>query len=149
MKNYGEDVFSEKAILRHMPKTVAAKLIATMREGKPLDPSIADEVAHGMKDWALENGATHFTHWFQPLTGGTAEKHDAFLEPSGPAQAVQRFYGKNLIGGETDASSLPCVIAEQLHSAAASPVWDISSRSTPSVTSKNTSSRVLMNERTF
>ena len=95
MKDYGEDVFSEKAIRAFLPKHVAAKLLATMRDGKPLDPSIADAVAAGMKDWAVGKGATHFTHWFQPLTGGTAEKHDAFLEPTGPAQAVQRFSGKN------------------------------------------------------
>ena len=107
MKDYGEDVFSEKAIRAFLPKTVAAKLLATMRDGKPLDPSIADAVAAGMKNWAIGKGATHFTHWFQPLTGGTAEKHDAFLEPTAPAQAVQRFSGKNLIGGETDASSFP------------------------------------------
>ena len=107
IKDYGEDVFSEKAIRAFLPKPVAAKLLATMREGKPLDPSIADAVANGMKDWAIGKGATHFTHWFQPLTGGTAEKHDAFLEPTGPAQAVQRFSGRNLIGGETDASSFP------------------------------------------
>ena len=107
LKNYGADVFCEKAIRKYLSKTVAAKLIATMKEGKPLDPSIADAVAQGMKAWALEQGATHFTHWFQPMTGGTAEKHDAFLEPSGVATAVQKFSGKNLIGGETDASSFP------------------------------------------
>ena len=107
LKTYGEDVFSEKAIRAHLSKTVATKLLATMRKGEPLDPTIADAVAEGMKDWALKKGATHFTHWFQPLTGGTAEKHDAFLEPTGPAQAVQKFSGKNLIGGETDASSFP------------------------------------------
>jgi glutamine synthetase len=107
LKTYGEDVFSEKAIRAHLTKAVAAKLIATMRDGKPLDPTIADDVAEGMKNWALKKGATHFTHWFQPLTGGTAEKHDAFLEPAGPARAVNRFSGRNLIGGETDASSFP------------------------------------------
>ncbi len=107
METYGEDVFGEKEICKYMPKSTAAKLLATIKEGKPLDPSIADSVAHAMKDWALAKGATHFTHWFQPLTGGTAEKHDAFLEPTGPAQAVQKFSGKNLIGGETDASSFP------------------------------------------
>ena len=84
LKFYGEDVFSEKAIRVHLSKAVADKLIATMREGKPLDPTIADSVAEGMKKWALKKGATHFTHWFQPLTGGTAEKHDAFLDPAGP-----------------------------------------------------------------
>ena len=107
LETYGEDVFGEKEIRAYLPKATAAKLLATINDGKPLDPSIADDVAHAMKDWALSKGATHFTHWFQPLTGGTAEKHDAFLEPAGPAQAVQRFSGRNLIGGETDASSFP------------------------------------------
>ena len=124
MKNYGDDVFSEKAILKRMPRTVASKLIATMREGKPLDPSIADDVARAMKDWAVENGATHFTHWFQPLTGGTAEKHDAFLEPSGPAQAVLKFSGKNLIGGETDASSFPSGGLRSTFEARGYTAWD-------------------------
>ena len=124
LKTYGEDVFSEKAIRRHLPKDVAAKLIATMRDAKPLDPSIADAVAQGMKDWALKSGATHFTHWFQPMTGGTAEKHDAFLEPTGPAQAVQRFSGKNLIGGETDASSFPSGGLRSTFEARGYTAWD-------------------------
>ncbi len=124
LKTYGADVFSIKAIRRHLPKAVADKLIATMREGKPLDPSIADAVAGGMKDWALENGATHFTHWFQPMTGGTAEKHDAFLEPAGPAEAVQRFSGKNLIGGETDASSFPSGGLRSTFEARGYTAWD-------------------------
>ncbi|MBQ3809114.1 MAG: glutamine synthetase III [Kiritimatiellae bacterium] len=124
MKGYGEDVFSEKAIREFLPKTVAAKLLATMRDGKPLDPSIADAVAAGMKDWAVGKGATHFTHWFQPLTGGTAEKHDAFLEPTGPAQAVQRFSGKNLIGGEADASSFPSGGLRSTFEARGYTAWD-------------------------
>ena len=124
LKTYGEDVFSEKAIRRHLSKAVAAKLLATMRESKPLDPSIADAVAKGMKDWALTKGATHFTHWFQPLNGGTAEKHDAFLEPTGPAQAVQKFSGKNLIGGETDASSFPSGGLRSTFEARGYTAWD-------------------------
>ena len=124
LKSYGEDVFSEKAIRAHLSKPVAAKLTATMREGKPLDPTIADEVAEGMKNWALKKGATHFTHWFQPLTGGTAEKHDAFLEPTGPAQAVNRFSGRNLIGGETDASSFPSGGLRSTFEARGYTAWD-------------------------
>ena len=124
LKTYGEDVFSEKAIRGNMPPTVAKKLIATMRESKPLDPTIADAVAEGMKKWATKRGATHFTHWFQPLTGGTAEKHDAFLEPAGPAQAVQRFSGKNLIGGETDASSFPSGGLRSTFEARGYTAWD-------------------------
>ena len=124
LESYGSDVFSEKAIRRHLPKPVAAKLLATMRKSTPLDPTIADAVAEGMKNWALEKGATHFTHWFQPLTGGTAEKHDAFLEPCGPAQAVQRFSGKNLIGGETDASSFPSGGLRSTFEARGYTAWD-------------------------
>ena len=124
LKDYGADVFYGEAIRKHMSKAVADKLIATMREGKPLDPSIADAVAEGMKNWALENGATHFTHWFQPMTGGTAEKHDAFLEPTGPAQAVNRFSGKNLIGGETDASSFPSGGLRSTFEARGYTAWD-------------------------
>ena len=124
IESYGSDVFSEKAIRRHLPKPVAAKLLATMRKSTPLDPTIADAVAEGMKNWALEKGATHFTHWFQPLTGGTAEKHDAFLEPCGPAQAVQRFSGKNLIGGEADASSFPSGGLRSTFEARGYTAWD-------------------------
>ena len=124
LKNYGADVFCEKAIRKYLSKTVAAKLIATMKEGKPLDPSIADAVAQGMKAWALEQGATHFTHWFQPMTGGTAEKHDAFLEPSAVAKAVQKFSGKNLIGGETDASSFPSGGLRSTFEARGYTAWD-------------------------
>ena len=124
LANYGADVFSEREIRARLDRTVAAKLLATMRDGKPLDPSIADAVADAMKDWALENGATHFTHWFQPLTGGTAEKHDAFLEPNGPAQAVQRFSGRNLIGGETDASSFPSGGLRSTFEARGYTAWD-------------------------
>ena len=124
ISTYGADVFSEKAIRKYLSKTIAAKLIATMRESKPLDPTIANAVADGMKKWALDNGATHFTHWFQPLTGGTAEKHDAFLEPTGPARAVQRFSGKNLIGGEADASSFPSGGLRSTFEARGYTAWD-------------------------
>ena len=124
LKTYGEDVFSERAVRANLPKRVAEKLLATMRQSKPLDPTIADAVAEGMKKWAIARGATHFTHWFQPLTGGTAEKHDAFLEPTGPAQAVQRFSGKNLIGGEADASSFPSGGLRSTFEARGYTAWD-------------------------
>ena len=123
-KTYGSDVFSIKAMRRHLPKGIADKLIATMREGKPLDPTIADAVAAGMAEWAIGLGATHFTHWFQPLTGGTAEKHNAFLDPDGPAQAVLRFSGKNLIGGEADASSFPSGGLRSTFEARGYTAWD-------------------------
>ncbi len=124
IKHYGEDVFSETAMRKYLAKNVADKLIATMKESKALDPSIADEVAQGMKNWALDMGATHFTHWFQPLTGGTAEKHDSFLEPTGIAMADMKFSGKNLIGGETDASSFPSGGLRSTFEARGYTAWD-------------------------
>ncbi|MDO4550282.1 MAG: glutamine synthetase III [Planctomycetia bacterium] len=107
LDHFGEDVFNVTAIRKYLPKTVAKKLLATIQEGKPLDASIADDVAHGMKEWALERGATHFTHWFQPLTGSTAEKHDSFLDLNEDHEAIMSFSAKNLIMGEPDASSFP------------------------------------------
>ncbi|MEG1979208.1 MAG: glutamine synthetase III, partial [Victivallaceae bacterium] len=104
---YGEDVFCASVIRKYLPKAIADKLIATMNLGSELDPNIAGNVAHAMKTWAIERGATHYTHWFQPLTGGTAEKHDSFLDPVGVGQAIMAFSGKNLIVGEPDASSFP------------------------------------------
>lgn len=124
IKHYGEDVFSEKAIRKYLKKPVADKLIATMKEYKALDPSIAEDVAQGMKNWAVDMGATHFTHWFQPLTGGTAEKHDSFLEPTGIATAVLDFSGKNLIGGEADASSFPTGGLRSTFEARGYTAWD-------------------------
>ena len=124
LKSYGEDVFSERAIRKYLAKPVAAKLLATMRSLEPLDPTIADAVAEGMKRWALDKGANHFTHWFQPLTGGRAEKHDAFLEPTGPAHAVYKFSGRNLIGGEADASSFPSGGLRSTFEARGYTAWD-------------------------
>ena len=124
IKDYGEDVFSPEVIKSYLPKAAAAKLLATINENRPLDPSIAADVAHAMKDWAIKKGATHFTHWFQPLTGGTAEKHDAFIEPTGPAQAIQAFSGKNLIVGESDASSFPSGGLRSTFEARGYTAWD-------------------------
>ena len=121
---YGEDVFGEKEIRTFLPKATALKLLATVNDGQPLDPTIAADVAHAMKEWALSKGATHFTHWFQPLTGGTAEKHDSFIEPTGPAQAIQTFRGSNLIGGETDASSFPSGGLRSTFEARGYTAWD-------------------------
>ena len=122
--HYGEDVFSQEAMLRHLPAESARKLLATINDGLPLDPSIAEDVARGMKEWAISKGATHFTHWFQPLTGGTAEKHEAFAEPCGTAQAVARFSGRNLIGGEADASSFPSGGLRSTFEARGYTAWD-------------------------
>ncbi len=124
LSTYGDDVFGEKMIRKYLSKATAAKLLAVVKDYAQLDPSIADEVADGMKRWALEKGATHFTHWFQPLTGGTAEKHDAFLESRGPGEAIQRFSGSNLIGGEADASSFPSGGLRSTFEARGYTTWD-------------------------
>ena len=104
---YGEDVFNLSRMRESLPKNVYKKLLATIKSGEPLDPVIADDVATAIRPWAISRGATHYTHWFQPLTGGTAEKHDAFLEPGEEDEAIMAFSGKNLIVGEPDASSFP------------------------------------------
>lgn len=100
-------VFSDRVMRERLPKEVYKSLIKTIERGKAIDPSIADCVANAMKDWAIEKGATHYTHWFQPLTGVTAEKHDAFISPVGNCQVIMEFSGKELIKGEPDASSFP------------------------------------------
>ena len=107
LQQFGRDVFSEKVMRERLPKDVFKRLLRTIRLGAPLDHSIADTVANAMKDWAIENGATHYTHWFQPLTGLTAEKHDSFLVPDGNGGAVTEFSGGALVQGEPDASSFP------------------------------------------
>lgn len=104
---FGTDVFNDKVMSERLPKDIYERLKRTREMGKSLDPAVANEVARVMKDWAVENGATHFTHWFQPLTGITAEKHDSFVHPTDDGGAVAVFSGKELIKGESDASSFP------------------------------------------
>ncbi|MCC6322234.1 MAG: glutamine synthetase III [Phycisphaerales bacterium] len=104
---YGADVFSQKVMRQRLPKEVYKRLMETIHKGKTIDPQIADIVAAAMKDWAIENGATHYTHWFQPLTGLTAEKHDAMLVPDATGGVLFDFSGKALVQGEPDASSFP------------------------------------------
>ncbi|NQT91554.1 MAG: glutamine synthetase III [Lentisphaerae bacterium] len=104
---YGENVFSIRTMREALSEAAYKSLMATIREGRSLDAGIADEVAEAMKDWAVSRGATHFTHWFQPLTGTTAEKHDSFIFPDQDGGVLLRFSGKELIMGEPDASSLP------------------------------------------
>ena len=104
---FAPEVFSEDVMRERLPKDVYKSLLNTIATGKEIDAGIADVVAGAMKDWAVEHGATHFTHWFQPLTGVTAEKHDAFLTPVGGGKAIMEFSGKELIKGEPDASSFP------------------------------------------
>lgn len=105
-QSFGENTFGLAEMRTRLPEAVFAALLATMEQGSELDPAILDAVAAAMKEWACERGATHFTHWFQPLTGLTAEKHDAFLTPEA-GRAISSFCGKDLVQGEPDASSLP------------------------------------------
>src|SRR3954468_23302606 len=104
---FGINVFNEEQQRARLPKPAFKALQKTIKQGAPLDHTIADAVASAMKDWALEKGATHYTHLFQPMTGITAEKHDSFLNPDGQGGAVAEFSGKELIKGEPDASSFP------------------------------------------
>jgi len=104
---FGANVFGPAAQRERLPKTVYKALQDTLEGGYALEPTLADAIATAMKDWALEKGATHFTHWFQPLTGSTAEKHDSFYGPAGDGRALAEFSGKELIQGEPDASSFP------------------------------------------
>ena len=104
---FGCMVFGDSAMRERLPEEVYAALRRTMRRGAPLDPEIADPVAEAMRAWAMERGATHYTHWFQPLTGITAEKHDSFIEPAAEGQVIMKFSGKSLVRGESDASSFP------------------------------------------
>ncbi|MBL0920783.1 MAG: glutamine synthetase III [Phycisphaerales bacterium] len=124
---FGRDVFSERVMRQRLPKEVFRAVQRTMRRGEPLDPSIADTVANAMKDWALENGATHYSHWFQPLTGTTAEKHDAFIAPDGQGGAIVEFSGEQLVQGEPDASSFPSGGVRATFEARGYTAWDATS----------------------
>jgi glutamine synthetase len=104
---FGRDVFTSRVMRQRLPKEIHRSLLRTIDHGAPLDPTVADVVAATMKDWAIENGATHFTHWFQPLTGLTAEKHDSLASPDGAGGVVYNFSGADLVQGEPDASSFP------------------------------------------
>ena len=104
---FGSLVFDKRVMKAVLPADIYHKLKRTINEGVPLDPSVADAVASAMKEWAVEHGATHFTHWFQPLTGVTAEKHDSFISPAPDGRILMEFSGKELIKGEPDASSFP------------------------------------------
>ena len=104
---YGSMVFNEHVMKERLPSATYKSLTKTIKEGKPLDIEVANVVAHAMKEWAIEHGATHYTHWFQPLSGITSEKHDSFLNPVGDGTAIMTFSGKELIQGEPDASSFP------------------------------------------
>jgi glutamine synthetase len=121
---FGSLVFNDEMQQARLPKSAYQALRRTMIHGDPLDSSVADAVASALKDWAVEHGATHYTHWFQPLTGITAEKHDSFLNPSGDGRAVQEFSGKELVRGEPDASSFPSGGMRSTFEARGYTAWD-------------------------
>ena len=124
---FGEDTFNDIVMQEKLPKDVYKKLKSAINDNTPLDIYTANAVAHGMKEWAIERGATHFAHWFQPMTGSTAEKHDAFIEPDGPGMVVERFSGKQLVQGEPDASSFPSGGIRATFEARGYTAWDMSS----------------------
>ena len=125
---FGINVFDDAVMRERLPKSVYKKLKQTIEDGTELDPSIADVVAHAMKDWAIERGATHYSHWFQPLTGITAEKHDAFISaPDGSGRVIMEFSGKELIKGEPDASSFPSGGLRSTFEARGYTTWDCTS----------------------
>ena len=122
--SYGCDVFNARVMRQRLPRDVHERLVQTMTQRTPLDPADADIIAGAMKDWALEHGATHYTHWFQPMTGLTAEKHDAFLTPASDGQVFGEFAGKMLIRGEPDASSFPSGGIRSTFEARGYTAWD-------------------------
>jgi glutamine synthetase len=121
---FGELTFSKKVMKEKLSKEIYTKLVATLEGGAPLDETIASDVAHAMKEWAIENGATHFTHWFQPQRGGTAEKHDAFLSYGKDGEMIERFSAKQLIQSEPDASSFPSGGIRSTFEARGYTAWD-------------------------
>ena len=125
---FGEDVFNDTVMQERLPKKVYKDLKQTIEEGKELDSATADVIAHEMKEWAIEKGATHYTHWFQPLTGVTAEKHDSFISaPLENGKVLMSFSGKELIKGEPDASSFPSGGLRATFEARGYTAWDCTS----------------------
>jgi glutamine synthetase len=124
---YGQYVFHEVAQRQFLAKPIFKRLQRTIAGLEPFDPAIADAVAHGVKEWALSHGATHYTHWFVPMTGSTAEKHDSFLSPTGDGQTIAEFSGRNLLQGEPDASSFPSGGIRATFEARGYTAWDVTS----------------------
>jgi len=135
---FGSNVFDDSVMKARLPKAVYKDLKKTIENGTELNPAIADVVANEMKEWAVEKGATHFTHWFQPMTGVTAEKHDAFISPTGDGKVLLEFSGKELIKGEPDASSFPSGGLRATFEARGYTAWDCTSpafiKETPNAT---------------
>ena len=121
---FGSNVFNQKVMQELLPKETFKLLKKTLDDGIPLDLDVANQVAHAMKEWAISKGATHFTHWFQPLTGITAEKHDSFITPAKDGEVIMEFSGKELVKGEPDASSFPSGGRRTTFEARGYTVWD-------------------------
>ena len=126
-KLFGSMVFNDSVMRARLPKEIYKALKKTISQGTHLEPDVANVVANAMKDWAVEKGATHFTHWFQPMTGATAEKHDSFISPVGDGKIIMEFSGKELVRGEPDASSFPNGGLRATFEARGYTVWDITS----------------------
>ena len=126
-ERYASNVFDDNAMRTYLPGDTYKQLRKTISDGRSLDPSIADAVANGMKRWALDKGATHFTHWFQPMTGYTAEKHEAFINPQPDGTVIMSFSGKELVKGEADASSFPSGGMRATFEARGYTAWDCTS----------------------
>ena len=124
---FGIDVFNEALMVERLPKKTYAALRKTIENGEDLDPHVAEVVANAMKDWAIERGATHYSHWFQPMTGITAEKHDSFISPTADGKVIMEFSGKELIKGEPDASSFPSGGLRATFEARGYTAWDCTS----------------------
>ena len=126
-ETFGCRVFGDSVMRERLPRETYKTLQRTIKQGKHLDPNVANVVANAMKDWAIENGATHYTHWFQPLTGITAEKHDSFISPVAEGKVIMEFSGKELIKGESDASSFPSGGLRATFEARGYTAWDATS----------------------
>src|SRR6478736_5271084 len=124
---YGENVFTVDAMKKHFSSQVFKKVMNAMETGEKIDSQTADSVASVMRSWAISKGATHYTHWFQPLTDGTAEKHDAFFEPDENGRAIEKFKGSALVQQEPDASSFPSGGIRNTFEARGYSAWDPSS----------------------
>jgi len=124
---YGSNVFNDSVMRQSLPKETYKSLRQTIEDGLSLDPQVAEVVASMMKDWAIGKGATHFTHWFQPMTSITAEKHDSFISPTPDGRVIMEFSGKELIKGEPDASSFPSGGLRATFEARGYTVWDYTS----------------------
>ena len=124
---YGSMVFNDKVMRERLPKDIYKAVQKTSKKGTHLELDVANTVAAVMKEWAIEKGATHFTHWFQPMTGLTAEKHDGFISPTEDGQVIMEFSGKELVKGEPDASSFPSGGLRATFEARGYTAWDPSS----------------------